>query len=318
VRNLQDNWPDARITWLIGNTEAGLMGDIPDVEFITFDKSRGRRAYSDVRSQLAGRRFDVALCMHASMRANFLCRVVRAEHKIGFDKARARDFQWLFTDQRIPPASGEHALDAMMGFARFIGARPTDLRWDIPLDDHDRRFAARYSGKPTVIISPCSSQRSRNFRNWPVERFVTIARYLRERYHAEIVLTGGNSDLEHDYADKICTVTGASNLVGQTSLKQLRALLATADLVICPDSGPAHMATAAGTAVLGLYATSNPDRTGPYLSRQLCVNRYPDAVRQYLGKEVDDIRWGGRVRHPDAMSLITVDDVIGKIDEFFG
>jgi len=48
------------------------------------------------------------------------------------------------------------------------------------------------------------------------------------------------------------------------------------------------------------------------------VNRYPDAVRKYLGKEVHDIRWGGRVRHPEAMSLITVDDVMSKIDGFFG
>jgi len=317
VRNLQDNWPDTHITWIIGKAEAGLIGDIPDVEFITFDKSKGRDAYADVRKRLDDKQFDVALCMHASLRANFLCRIIRTTHKVGFDKARARDFQWLFTDQRIPPASGEHALEAMMGFARFIGARPTDLRWDIPLDDADRNFAAGYSGKPTVIISPCSSQRSRNFRNWPVEHFVTITRHLRERYHAEIVLTGGNSALERDYADKISTITGASNLVGQTSLKQLHALITAADLVICPDSGPAHMATAAGTAVLGLYATSNPDRTGPYLSRQLTVNRYPDAVRKYLGKEVHDIRWGGRVRHPEAMSLITVDDVLSKIDDFF-
>jgi len=318
VRNLQDNWPDARITWLIGKTEAALLGDIPDVEFITFDKANGPSAYADVRKQLSGRRFDVALCMHASMRANFLYRLIPAAHKIGFDRARARDFQWLFTDLRIPPASGEHVLEAMMGFARFIGARTTDLRWDIPLDDGDRQFAAGYSGQRMVVISPCSSQRSRNFRNWPVEHFITIVQYLRERYQAEIVLTGGNSTLERDYADKICATSGASNLVGRTSLKQLLALLAAADLVICPDSGPAHMATAARTAVVGLYATSNPDRTGPYLSRHSTVNRYPDALRRYLGKEPGDVRWGRRVRHPDAMSLITTDDVKCKIDDLFG
>ena len=294
------------------------MGDIPDVEFITFDKSKGRGAYAEVRKQLDGRRFDVALCMHASMRANFLCRIIRATHKIGFDKARARDFQWLFTDQRIPPASGEHALEAMMGFARFIGARPADLRWDIPLDDADHRFAARYSGKPLVIISPLSSQRSRNFRNWPIERFVTIAQYLRERYHATIVLTGGKSDIERDYADAISAASDASNLVGQTSLKQLLALLAAADMVICPDSGPAHMATTVGTPVVGLFATSNPKRAGPYLSQAFCVNRYPDAVRRYLGKEIREVRWGRRVRHPDAMSLITIDDVVSKIDDVLG
>ena len=318
VRNLQDNWPDARITWIIGRTESILMDGISGVEFITFDKSRGFAAYRDVARQLAGRRFDVALCMHASMRANLLCRQVSAAVRVGFDRARARDFQWLFTDQRIPAAKGEHALEAMMGFARHIGAQPTDLRWDIPIGDSEREFARRHGGAKTVVISPLSSQRSRNFRNWPAERFVAVSRYLRDRLAANVVVTGGRSALEQQYADAIAAQAGAANLVGRTSLKQLYALVAAADVVLCPDSGPAHMATAAGTPVIGLYATSNPDRTGPYLSRNLCVNRYPDAVRQYLGKRVTDVRWGQRVRHPDAMELITIDDVIAKFNEFYG
>jgi heptosyltransferase I len=318
IRNLQDNWPDARITWVIGKTEASLMGDIRDVEFITFDKSKGLRAYRDVARALSTRRFDVALCMHASMRANLLCRTLPTAVRLGFDKARARDFQWLFTNRRIGAAQEEHALEAMMGFARHIGAQPTELRWDIPIGDSERALARQYAGPRTVVISPCSSQRSRNFRNWPVERFVTVAQYLADRVQAKVVLTGGTSTLEQEYARVIAGQAGATNLVGQTSLKQLFALIAAADVVICPDSGPAHMATAAGTPVIGLYATSNPDRTGPYLSRDLCVNRYPDAVERYLGKRVADLRWGQRVRHPEAMDLITTDDVIGKIDDFFG
>jgi heptosyltransferase I len=317
IRNLQDNWPGARITWVIGKTEATLMGDIGDIEFITFDKSRGLDAYREVGQQLKGRQFDVALCMHASLRANLLCRKIPARVRVGFDKARARDFQWLFTDQRIPAARGEHALEAMMGFARHIGAQSTDLRWDIPIGESDKAFAEDFSGTRTVVVSPCSSQRSRNFRNWPVEHFVTVTQYLRDHLEAEVVLTGGNSALEKEYARVISEQAGAADLVGRTSLKQLFALIAAADLVICPDSGPAHMATAAGTPVLGLYATSNPERTGPYLSRDLCVNRYPDAVERYLGKRVSDLRWGQRVRHPKAMELITTGDVIGKIDDFF-
>jgi hypothetical protein len=205
--------------------------------------------------------------MHASMRANLLCRKIPADVRIGFDRARARDFQWLFTDERIPPVQGEHALEAMMGFARYIGAQPTDLRWDIPIGESEQAFAAEYARQRTVVISPCSSQRSRNFRNWPVEHFVTVTRHLRDRLQANVVLTGGNSPLEKEYARIISQQAGASDLVGQTSLKQLFALIAAADVVVCPDSGPAHMATAAGTPVIGLYATSNPDRTGPYLSR---------------------------------------------------
>ena len=317
IRNLQDNWPDARITWIIGKTEAMLMGDIRDIEFITFDKSKGRDAYRDIGRQLADRRFDAALCMHASMRANLLCRKIPAAVRIGFDRARARDFQWLFTNERIPAAQGEHALEAMMGFARHIGAQETGLRWDIPIGESERSFAEEHGGPRTVVISPLSSQRSRNFRNWPVEHYVAVVRYLQHELNANVLVTGGNSPLEREYARSIEAHTRARNLAGQTSLKQLFALISAADLVICPDSGPAHMATAAGTPVVGLYATSNPDRTGPYLSRDLCVNRYPDAAKRYLGKNVSELRWGQRVRHPEAMELITISDVTDKIDEFF-
>lgn len=77
------------------------------------------------------------------------------------------------------------------------------------------------------------------------------------------------------------------------------------------------MSTAVNTPVLGLYATSNPARTGPFASRELTVNRYPDAAMKFLKKPVEQLRWGQRVRHRDAMDLITIDDVVDKIDIFF-
>ena len=322
IRRLQDNWPDSRITWVIGKTEATLMAGIPDIEFVVFDKSRGWRAYRDVRKQLRGVRFDSMLCMHASMRANLLYRGIDAPTKLGFDRARARDFQWLFTNRRIPDASGEHALEAMMSFATSTGAGPRDLRWDIPLPDSAVEFAGRFAGagKPLVVISPCSSQRSRNYRNWSVERYAATIRHLGQQHGCKVLLTGGTTPIERQYGDALASNSagGVDNLVGETSLKELLALIRTADLVIGPDSGPLHMATATGTPVIGLYATSNPDRTGPYLSRHLTVNRYPDAVRRFLGCAPQSVRWGRRVRHPAAMELITIKDVTDKIDEFFG
>ena len=77
------------------------------------------------------------------------------------------------------------------------------------------------------------------------------------------------------------------------------------------------MATAVGTPVIGLYATSNPDRSGPYLSRELTVNCYPDAVEQFLGKKVSQLRWGERVRDPGAMGLIRLASVTQRIDRVF-
>ena len=318
VRRLQDNWPECEITWIIGKVEATLLADILGIQFIIFDKSKGRAAYRDIKLQLAHREFDAALCMHASMRANALSRMIRAPLRLGFDWKRARDFQWLFTNARIPRGHEEHALDAMMSFATTIDAKKTPLRWNIPIAENDKDFAADFKSpnKPLVVISPCSSQRSRNFRNWPVQSYATIIEHLAKK-RCRIVLTGGSSTLEREYGEALEKHPSVDNQIGATTLKQLLALIDTSDLVICPDSGPAHMATAVSTPVLGLYATSNPRRTGPYLSRELTVNRYPDALKTFLGKTPDQVRWGARVRHAEAMDLITIDDVIDKIDTFF-
>ncbi|HNP34564.1 MAG TPA: glycosyltransferase family 9 protein [Woeseiaceae bacterium] len=319
VRNINDNWPNARVTWIIGKTEAALLGDIAGVEFIIFDKSKGRAAYRDIKQALAGRHFDVALCMHPSMRANRIYRLIPTRIRLGFDYRRAKDWQWLFTNRRIAARQRQHILDGMMEFARAIGSGPTPLRWDIPTRQDDREFAQKYASTRCLVISPCSSVRRRNFRNWPVERLVAVAQHAQDRHACRIIITGSNSALEHEYADRIAAESGADlvNLVGQTTLKQSFALFAAADLVLCPDSGPAHMATAAGTPVIGLYASTNPDRAGPYVSRALTVNRYPDAVEKYLGKRVEQVRWGERVRHPEVMSLISVADVTAKVDSFF-
>jgi heptosyltransferase I len=316
VRTLQSAWPGTRITWVIGRTEYGLMKGVDGVEFITFDKSRPWRSLREIRHQLGDRRFPALLHMHASMRANLVSRVIPADRRIGFDRRRARDWQWLFTSERIAPRPEQHVIDALFGFLEHLGITKRVLRWDIPVSADDRAFAEtiRAGAGPLVVISPCSSQRFRNYRNWRVENYSAVARALAEQFGARILLTGGKTDVERGYG---AAIEGAApgrvtNLIGRTSLKQLLAILDCADLLICPDSGPAHMATAVGTPVVGLYATSNRHRTGPYLSQDLVVDAYPEAVRREFGVPVEELRWGQRVRDPAAMDLIRVEDVIAN------
>jgi heptosyltransferase I len=322
LRTLKTAWPDTAITWIIGRTEASLMADIPEFEFITFDKSAGLAAYRDLGRRLAGRRFDALLMMHASLRANAVSRLVPARRRIGFDRQRARDFQWLLSGERIPHRPREHVMDGLFGFAEYLGVGDRHLVWDIPLADSDRRYAAAQmpGGRAWLLLSPCSSQRARNFRNWSAANYARIVDYAAERYGAGTVLTGGPTPLEREYGEAIAAAAAHTpvNLVGTTTLKQLFALIARATVVVCPDSGPAHMATAAATPVIGLYATSNPDRTGPYLSRHLVVNAYPEAVRREFGKPVDAIAWGRRVRDPAAMELIRAQDVEARLDQVLG
>ncbi len=322
VRTLQAAWPGTPITWIIGRTEFGLLEGASGIEFITFDKRAPWASLRSIRRQLAGRRFPLLLHMHASMRANLVSGVVRADRRLGFDRARARDYQWLFTNEKIAPTPSQHVMDGLFSFAGHLGVRDRVLRWEFSLGADDRQQANALAGgtRPLCVISPCSSQRFRNYRNWSVGNYVAVTRHLVEMRGARVVLTGGPTALEREYGARIQQALGGPanasviNLIGQTRLKQLFAIIQAADLVICPDSGPAHLATAAGVPVVGLYATSNRHRTGPYFSQRLVVDRYPEAVRQEFGKPVEALRWGERVRDPGAMDLIRADDVIARIN----
>lgn len=323
VRTLQRAWPQTRFTWVIGRIEASLMAGIDGVELVVLDKSAGAGGLPDLRRHLAGRRFDLLLMMHASLRANLGSLLIRARVRLGFDRPRARDYQYLFSNARITARPHEHVMDGLFGFAEALGVRERLLKWDIPVSDADRAFASRHipPGGRALIISPCSSQRFRNYRNWRIENYAALADHAAEAHGARVILTGGPTDLEAQYAEGICRLARKSapiNLVGGTTLKQLLALLDRADVLVCPDSGPAHMATAVGTPVIGLYATSNRFRTGPYLSQRWVVDHYPDAVRKEFGTDVDKVPWGGRVRDPDAMDLIKVEEVTARLDQFFG
>lgn len=322
LRTLQAAWPRTRFTWVIGQTEHRLMEGIEGVEFITFDKRHPRASRAAIRRQLRGRRFAVLLHMHASMRANLLSRCVPAERRIGFDRARARDGQWLFTNERIAAHERQHVMDGFFGFAEHLGIHARELRWDIPVGEADRAFAAaRASGRgPVVVISPCSSQRLRNYRNWRVEHYAAVIDHLQRVHGAQVILSGASTATEIGYGKALeaAATRPLANLIGRTSLKQLLALIERAALLVCPDSGPAHMATAVRTPVVGLYATSNRWRTGPYLSQDLVVDRYPEAVQREFGVPVAQLRWGQRVRDPAAMDLITPGAVMEAIDRVLG
>ncbi|MGH8171352.1 MAG: glycosyltransferase family 9 protein, partial [Steroidobacteraceae bacterium] len=129
VRILQRTWPQAKLTWIIGKAESRLMELIGGVEFITVDKRAGLAACRDLRSRLRGRRFDVLLHMQLSMRASLLSSLVPARVRLGFDRARARELQWLFTNARIAPLRNQHVLDSLLGFLAALGIEPGPLEW---------------------------------------------------------------------------------------------------------------------------------------------------------------------------------------------
>ncbi len=319
VRTLQAHWPQTAITWIVGRTEHQLVGGLEGVRFCVVDKGDGLLgAPAQLRRQLAGERFDVLLHMQPTWRANLLARAVRAERRIGFDRPRARNGQGLFCDRRVPGPHRVHALDGFFQFLQALGLEARELRWRIPVPAAAEQRAGELlpAGRRFLAISPCTSARFRNFRNWSAQRYAAVADHAYRAHGLELVLTGGPTALEREFAEAIAAQTAApvTDLIGATSLPELLAVLGRASAFVGPDSGPLHMANAAGVPVVGLYATSNPERTGPYCHRHRVANRYPEALRAATGRTVAEARWGQRVRAPDAMARITVEEVTAQLD----
>ncbi len=317
VNTLRNAWPQTHFSWIIGKPEATLIGDVPGIEFIVFDKRSGWKAYRDLHRHLAQRRFDLLLHMQMSLRASLASLAVHAPIRLGFDRIRAHDFQWLFTTHRIPHVEREMVMDSFFGFARAVGVTEKQLLWNIPIPARARAEARILvpDSRPLLLLNPCANPRFRNWRDWPYARYAPVAKFAVERLGWQVAITGGTNAGEAAAAEQILRASRVPilNLQGRTPLKTLLALIARARVLISPDSGPVHMATAVGTPVIGLYASTNPDRAGPYCSQQWRVNYYPEALQHLAGKQVSKAPWGTRVRHAEAMALIPPEEVIERL-----
>jgi heptosyltransferase I len=317
IRSIQAQWPATRVSWCLGKLEHQLVGDLDGIEFLVVDKASGWRGAAALRRQLRGRHFDVLMHAQVSLRANLLSLMINSPLRLGFDQQRSRDFHGLFINRRIPPQRGQHVLDGFFSFAATLGVSQRVMRWGIPVPAAAEQAAREQlpGDEPVLIISPCSSH---ELRNWRAERYARVADYAVSRYGFRVALCGGPSAAERRMGDAIVDAMQHSplDLIGKDTIKQLLALLSRASLLISPDSGPMHLATATGTPVIGLHAASNPRRSGPYLSQQWCVDRYDAAARAFLGKPSDAIKWGTRIERPGVMDLVTVDDVVERLDAF--
>ena len=322
IRTLRRAWPQVEITWVIGKGEHRLLDGLPGVHFVEYDKKSGLRGMWALRKALKARlgkrkRFDALLQMQVAARANLLSAFIPARLRVGYDKSRSKDLHGLFINTRIPDRPGIHVLDAIGSFCEPLGLRQEDVAWDMPVPADAFAWAGAQwpdDGHPVLMISPASSHVRRN---WRPERYAALANHAAAEGW-RVVLCGGRSDLERQLGDAIIAKMELAplDLIGKDTLKQLPALLARADLLVTPDSGPMHIANAMGTKVLGLHAASNPLRSGPYSDVRYCVDRYDDAARKYLGKPASALKWGTKIEFDDVMDLVTVDDAIATFERY--
>ena len=317
VQAIQRQYPDAEIIWIIGKTEAMLMQDLPNVKLVPFDKKSGWKGIFTIWKQLAHKRFDFLLNMQTAFRASILSLGIKADKKIGFNKDRAREMQWLFTNQKVEQTTSPHVLDGQMMFAKAIGVTDLTPKWQLPISMETVEKAKQWLDpmRKNVVISPCSSKSEKD---WLIERYAEIANWLIAQ-NINVILVGSPAKRELEMTAYIQHLApNVQNLVGKTSLKELAVLLKLADLVISPDTGSAHIASIQGTPVIGLYAIHNPRRTAPYNDQQNVISVYDEVVQTYYGKPWQALPWATKAKSKtgeNLMARISVESVKQKVVE---
>jgi heptosyltransferase I len=304
-------WPDTEITWLIQPVPAELVRGHRSVDqLLVFNRGRGLggwQGFQEMALRFPQRPFDLLLSLQVYFKAGLLAGLAPARAKLGFDRARARDLNWLFTDERIPARGQRHVQDQYFEFLEYLGIEPHPAEWHLTLTDEEREAQAGFFGtldRPAcaVVVGTSKAQK-----NWSAEGYARVLEELEARWKLQPVLVGGPSPVEREVAARVKALTRASviDCLGD-DLRRLLWLIDGSVLTLSPDTGPLHVSRALETPVVGLYGYTNPKRTGPYrMYQDLVVDGYANFAGEAYPVSAE---------YRDGMKRITVDAVLEKVE----
>jgi heptosyltransferase I len=277
---------------------------------VVFDRAAGLRAYRDVRRALRDRGpFDLSLNLQVYFKAGLVTALVPARVKLGFDRARARDLNWLFTNAKVPPRPIQHVQDQYFEFLTALGVPHEPPVWDLGPWPEERAWQQEFFapiGRPAAAIVVGTSKPEKD---WAPERWARVCDALAEDYGLQPVLVGGRTARELA-AEAVITREARHPVVSAlgSGLRRLVAILDGSALVLTPDTGPLHMSVALGRPTVSLIAYSNPKRVGPYRRfRDLVVDAYGDPGEDYAPTMEN---------RPGRMGRITVEQVLERVERW--
>jgi ADP-heptose:LPS heptosyltransferase len=273
VGALREQFPAAKITFLTSKENASLLRGFPQVnEVIALDRAALRsgnplkitRVFFGLLRRLRAGKFSLVVDFQGFGETAWLARITGAPQRWGSVYGSGR--RWAYTrgeerEEQIHPADWNLLLLHRCG----VSARASTNEFALPADAlaAARQFFTENSldpGRPTLVIQPLTSTAQKN---WPLEKFLAVARDARES-GAQVIFVGGPGDgpgLEPARAEKFCVATGLPLLVS-AGLVQLAALM------LGGDTGLGHLAVAQGRRVIMVMRHSRPGACVPF--------RHPD------------------------------------------
>jgi len=274
---LRARYPQAHIAWVVGTSFQSLLRGHPLIdEIIPFDRARfGTMLYNPAAllefwrfvAAIRRRRFDCVIDLQGLLRSGLMSFFSGARRRIGF--ADAREWATLFYTDRVRIRDKAiHAVEKNVSLARRIGLTIDTPEFPLAITDAERAAARR-------MLEEVSPRIERRFtavmpgarwhsKTWPAERFAELIDRLHADGGALCVLLGAPAEAAIAAEIRAKCAAPLVDLVGKTSLRELAALIETAERVICLDSGPMHIAAALGRPTLALFGPTDERRTGPY------------------------------------------------------
>lgn len=275
---LRTLWPQTRIAWVVNQGLRGLLDGHPLLdEVVPFDRAvmranpAGALRLGRFLRDLRRMRFDVAIDLQGLLRSGLMTGATGAPIRVGL--ANAREGAPRFYTHRIEPdPSRPHAVDRLLAVAAAFGADVSAPEFVVAVGAADREWArAAIAGvpRPRLVLNLGARWITKR---WPVESFARVARWSAERAGAGLIAVGAPED--QPLVKAMQTALGAIpllDLCGRTSLPRLAAIAAESDLFLSNDTGPLHLAAAAGARVVGVYTCTRPEWTGPYGGNAVAV-----------------------------------------------
>jgi len=309
---LRRKYPEARIDWLVEEAAADLVIGHKALDTVLVsrrkawvrDLKQGRvlaayRGFADFVKKLRGTEYDLLLDFQGLLKSGIFVGLARAKRKVGFGKGMEHaECSYLFLNEPIPPVNmDQHAAIRELLLLKAIGIESEEIVFDLPVTDEQRgkiEYLLAAEGidpaKPLVAINPMTTWETKHWRN---ERFARVADQLLDKGMA-VVFSGGPQDVQGIEEIRSAMTGKAASLAGRTTLKELAALYERAAVLVTTDTGPMHLAAAAGTPVVALFGPTAPWRTGPFgeghkilraeISCSPCLKRHCDRDHACMGQ----------------------------------
>ncbi len=279
LHRLRAGYPDAYIAWAVEPAAAPVLAEHPALDArLVFERKDGAPAFFGFLHRVRTESFDLVLDLQRHAKSGLVSVASRAPVRLGFHRRNAKELNWLASTHTIDPVEGRGwKLAQYLRFADFLELPEVPRRFDVMLTADEDASVARLLAplrRPFAAMFLGSTWPSRL---WFAEHYATVVDALDARGLAT-VLVGGADAAALATATVRRTATTPLDLTAHTSLRESYGVLARAQLAIGPDSGPMHLAAAAGTPVVSLWGATTPARSAPAGSEDLVlVGRVPCA-----------------------------------------